>query len=150
MGGWVKARAGEPTLSGGGSLDAGFQAAGFDSVDAVREVVRQALQRVVDETVAKSAPGVRDGWPIGPARPWEANHVHSYTLFVVEDRSRGWFIDVRILNSADYAQYIHEPGARKRLVWEREILTPLEEGLDRLQDEIESAIAHAWFQALVG
>lgn len=149
MGGWLKTKTGEPTTAKGGDLEAGFQAAGWESTQAVRAVVLAAVQKVVDDTVAKSAPGARDGWPIGPPRPWEGAHVHSYTLFVVEDRSRGWFLNVQIVNRADYATFIHERGNRKRIVWEREIMEPLESGLDRLKRDIQNAIQHAWFQALV-
>lgn len=145
MAGWVRAEHREPIMArGGGALDSHFQALGSRASADVRALVLETVRQVVDRTVAEAAPGTRTAWPIGPPRPWEPGHVHSYTRFRVVDRSRGFWINVQVENPADYAQFIHEPGRKYRLVWEREIKEPLEEAMEDLRDRIADLISAAF------
>jgi hypothetical protein len=100
----------------------------------------------VDATVRAAGPGTqRHGWPIGPPRPWDKTWKgHSFRLFRVVDQSRGFFVSVQVRNSADYAMFIHEPGRPSRIVWEREILEPLERASPDIRREIAQIIAGAF------
>lgn len=130
---FFRIRTGEPVLaSGGGSIDAGFETIAFDCRDQVRDFIFEALVNLAEEAVI--------GWPVGPERPWEPNHIHSKFRFDVEDNSRGFFISVAIVNPAIYGEFIHEPGNPDRLVWEREVLERLQGSEVAIAEAVEDVI----------
>lgn len=145
MAGFVDVKVKRPYYrSGGGSLAATITAQGRKATADIRQAVLDAAQRVVDRTVKKAGPGTkRDGWPIGPPRPWEPGHVHSVTRFRVIDRSRGWYIRVNIENNADYAMFIREPKRPGANVVRREITVPMAKEIDKLRVTIPALLKKA-------
>ena len=121
---------------GGGSLASALQASAGRAQRAVVDAVRPLMEDLMD--------GAEAQWPVGPERPWEPNHVHSQTLFVLEDQSRGWFVRLVILNRADYALFIHRPGNKTRLVSRELLIIPLDDLQPRIEAAARGAIERAY------
>jgi hypothetical protein len=126
---------------GGGSLTTWLSAAANRARDGVRPLLLADVRKVVERSVSKAGPGTnRDGWPIGPERPWDRTWKgHSYLLFRTREDSRGWYLRIRVENPADYTHFIHEPG-NSRNVLDREILGPLRRAALALKPKVREAV----------
>lgn len=123
----------EPVLaSGGGNIDTAVETIALKCIEEARQFVFESVADLTEDMIL--------GWPVGPERPWEPNHIHSKFRFDVQDNSRGFFISVSVVNPADYGQFIHEPGDPDRLVWEREIVERLEAAQDAIGRGVEELI----------
>lgn len=145
MAGWVQVDVQRPVYrSGGGALKAQITAAGLQAAADVRHLVRTEITAVVAQTVRAAGPGSnRAGWPIGPPRPWEPGHVHSFTRFQVMDLSRGWYIRIDVTNPAPYLHFIHAPKVPSENVYERELGGPIADAIERLKPQVADLIRRA-------
>lgn len=78
------------------------------------------------------------GWPVGPER----NRPHSKNTFAVEPVLVSDREGFKIVNSADYLTFIHEPGKRERFVVDREI----NELVDLLEPTIRADLLDAFIR----
>lgn len=133
---WAKITPRTPVYRrGGGALKLRLEATGRGAREAVGAIVVATMETVVEESI-------RDGWPVGPERPWDNTwRGHSIGLFEVTAVHRGFVEGAVVTNAADYAMFIHAPGDPGEIVWRREILDRIQEALPDMKAKIGAAIA---------
>jgi hypothetical protein len=100
--------------------------------DSVRETMRDEGQRIENQAATS--------WPVGK-EPGGLSLGHSNSLFgevdIIETDDG---IRFNVDNQAPYAEYINVKGAPGRLVWERDLLEPVEQALPDIAAAIDRDI----------